>query len=109
MRYDLSTMKADLASQLEAYLEDRLDLAGLKRYAWEQEQMFEAVEDDRLPAATEDDRLFWAAIWDVINTGDAPPEHHPTRGDLRLHLACLRGQARLPSSVQALRPSRGRK
>lgn len=109
MGYDLSTMKAHLASQLEAYLEGRLDLDSLKRYAWEQEQIWEAVEDVRLPAATEDDRVFWAAIWDVINTSDAPPEHHPTREDLRLHLACLRGQARLPSSVQASRPSHGRK
>ena len=108
MDYDLSTMKADLASRLEAYLEGRLDLDGLKRYAWEQEQMWE-VEDVRLPAATEDDRVFWAAIWDVINTGDAPPEYHPTREDLRLHLACLRGEAKLPSSVQASRPSHGQK
>ena len=109
MDYDLSTMKADLASRLEAYLEGRLDLDGLKRYAWEREQMWEAVEDVRLPAATEDDRVFWAAIWDVINTGDAPPEYHSTREDLRLHLACLRGEAKLASSVQASRPSHGQK
>jgi hypothetical protein len=102
-------MKADLASHLEAYLEDRLDLDALKRYAWDQEQTWEAVEEGRLPAATEDDRVFWAAIWDIINTGDAPPEHHPTREDLRLHLAYLRGEATLPSSVQASRPCHGRK
>src|SRR5262245_48091211 len=108
MRYDLSTMKVDLAYQLEAYLENRLDLDRLKQHAWEQEQRWEAVEDSTLPAATEDDRVYWAAIWDIINVGDAPEEHHPTREDLRLHLACLWGQATLPTSVQASRPSRGR-
>ena len=108
MDYDLSAMKAELAARLEAYLEGRLALDGLKQYAWEMEETW-AVDDGRLPPVTDDDRVYWATIWDIINAGGEPPQNHPSTEDLRLSLACLRGQASLPASIHASRPSRGRR
>jgi len=108
MDYDLSRMKAELARRLEAYLQGRTALDSLKRYAWEQEEAWEAVNDGELPPVTDDDRVYWAAIWDIINAGDEPRQYHPSDEELRFDLACLRGEANLPLTVHASRPGRGR-
>jgi hypothetical protein len=108
MDYDLSRMKVELARRVEAYLQRRTTLDSLKRYAWEQAEAWEAVNDGELPPVTEDDRIYWAAIWDIINAGDEPPQYHPSAEELQFDLACLRGEASLPPMIRASRPGRGR-
>ncbi len=107
MNYDLKRMKEELALKIDAFLQDKLSESDLKDYAASQFFQWEAVEDKDLPSHTDDDRIYWAAIYDVWILNDEPREYHPTVDDLRMHLSVLRDEKMLPSDHYAFRPCRG--
>jgi hypothetical protein len=107
MKYDIKRIKAELAANIDAFLSGKLSEEKLKLYSWEQNDKWEKVDDASLPPHGEDDRIYWSAIWDIINFNDKPPKYHPTIEDLRIHLQSLRGQLTLAPDRVAFRPCRG--
>jgi len=85
MEYPIQEMKFELAARIKAYLNGRLAENKLKVYANRQELRWSEVDDATLPTHGEDDRMYWAAIYDVSMLNDEPPEHHTTDADLRMH------------------------
>jgi hypothetical protein len=107
MNYDIKKMKAELAENIEEFLKGNISEEKLKLYAWEQNNKWEQIDDISLPPHGDDDRIYWSAIWDIINFNDSPPEYHPTIEDLKMHLKSLRGEFKLPQNQMAFRPCRG--
>ena len=107
MEYPIQEMKAELADRIEDYLNGRLAEDELKLYANQKELRWSEVDDASLPPHSEDDRIYWAAIYDVWLLNDEPPEHHTTDSDLRMHVQTLRGEIALPADHHAFRPTHG--
>ena len=107
MEYSIQEMKSELATRIEDYLNGRLEANELKVYANQQELRWAGVDDATLPPHGEDDRIYWAAIYDVSTLNDQPPEHHTTDADLHMHFQALRGEIPLPADHHAFRPTRG--
>ena len=105
--YDLALMKPELASRLQDFVDCRLSLQLLREYAWQQHDSWERIDDSTLPVETEDDRVYWSALYDVLNLGDTPLEFHPTIHDIKQHILCLQGQTKLAPEIRATRPCRG--
>ena len=107
MNYDLKKMKEELAERIDALLEGKLSESSLRDHASSQIWKWEAVDDKDLPPHTDDDRIYWAAIYDIWNFNDEPKQYHPTVDDLKMHLSVMRGKTMLPSDHYAFRPCRG--
>jgi hypothetical protein len=107
MTYDLKKMKEELAERIGAFLGGRLSESDLREYASSQIWKWEAVDDKDLPPHTDDDRTYWAAIYDIRMFNDEPRQYHPTDDDLRMHLSVLRDEKMLPSDHYAFRPCQG--
>lgn len=107
--YDIKNMKADLLDRLDRFLAGNLSQEELKTYAEDQFWKWDKVEESTLPPPNDDDRVYWAAIYDIWNLNDEPPEFHPGIEEMKLHRRCLAGEAHLPADVLAVRPARGAK
>jgi len=89
--YPIDQMKRVLAGWIERYLAGEFTATQLRHHAYEQHHVWSQVDDDQLPGHSEEDRVYWAAIYTVFLLGDEPPEYHTTDEDLPMYLDCLRG------------------
>ncbi|OGV70343.1 MAG: hypothetical protein A2283_07835 [Lentisphaerae bacterium RIFOXYA12_FULL_48_11] len=106
MKYDIKQMTVDLLERVDQFIAGSLTQADLKTYAQDQFWKWDNVDDATLPPPNDNDRVYWAAIHDIWNLNDQPPEYHPGIEEIKMHRRYLTGEKQLPVDELANRPTR---
>ena len=104
--YDIKKMKDDLIKEINKYLSNKITDTELREYAWDQFYKWESIDENELPKQTEDDRIYWSAIYDIMHLHNEPEKYDITLKDIQSHYKILIGLIKLDKSNIVWRPTR---